>query len=171
MRIAQDKILSLGFGSALLILILIGSIFYWTTVQLRHTNEQVLQTREIMENLNSLLTGIYAGESSARGYVISGDSEYLKVYQSAIADTREALQNLEVLTVRSPQHATRFKTLKAKVQDKIEFSDRKIELRRSRGEEAAVDFFLTGRDHVLMDDIRSVVSDMKLRETDLLGKR
>jgi signal transduction histidine kinase len=171
MRVTQNKLLKLGFGLALLILVLIGSMFYWTTRNLMHMNELVLNTREVMENLSALLTGIYTGESSARGFVISGDSEYLKVYQNAIADTQIAVQNLEGMINGGPIQIARLETLKARVQDKIDFSNRKIELRRTQGRDAAIDFFLTGRDHALMDDIRSMVSEMKLEEMNLLHKR
>jgi signal transduction histidine kinase len=171
MKIKKDNILRLGFGAALLILVLIGGMFWGTTRQLTRMNEMVVETREVVDNLGALLTGIYTGESSARGFVISGESEHLKVYQNAIADTQKAIHALEGATIDSPVQAAHFETLKARVQEKIEFSNRKIELRLTQGKEAATDFFLTGRDHVLMDSIRSVVSDMKLEEMHLLNRR
>jgi signal transduction histidine kinase len=171
MKITQDNFIRLVFGVALLILILIGSVFYWTTSRLMHTNTQVLATHEVVENLSALLTGVYIGESSARGFVISGDSEYLGVYQTATADVQKTLANLEGTINGSPSQLARFDRLKSAVREKIEFSNRKIDLRRSQGREAAVDFFLSGRDHKLMDSIRSLVSEIKLEEMNLLHKR
>jgi signal transduction histidine kinase len=171
MKNIRDNLLRIGFGSALLILMLIGGMLYWTTSRLLQINEIVQETHEFVENLSSLLTSVYKCESSARGFVMSGEPEYLKTYQAALAELQTTMKNLESAAAVNPEQKIRLESLKSAVGEKTEFSDHKIDLRRSQGHESALEYFLTGRDHALMENIRSIVTKMKSEETSLLRKR
>jgi signal transduction histidine kinase/CHASE3 domain sensor protein len=171
MKNKRDNLLRLGFGIALLILFFLGSIFYWTTNRLMRTSALVLDTHEVVENLSNLLTAVYKSESAARGFVISGEDRYFKTYQNAIAETQTSIQNLERTIADTPEQKSRFKTLKSAIEEKIDFSNHKVELRQSEGKDSAVAFFVRGRDHLLMDNIRSIISDLKSEEMGILQKR
>jgi CHASE3 domain sensor protein/putative methionine-R-sulfoxide reductase with GAF domain len=171
MKTTRDNLLRLGFCVALLILFFLGSIFYWTTSRLTRTNALVLDTHEVVETLSNILTAIYKSESAARGFVMSGEARYLTTYQGAAAEMQIYMQNLEHTISDTPDQKSRFKALKSAINEKIELSNRKVELRRSQGNESSLDKFLTGRDRILMDNIRSIISQMKTKEMAIMGKR
>jgi signal transduction histidine kinase/CHASE3 domain sensor protein len=171
MKNRRDNLLRLGFGIALLILFLLGSIFYWTTRRLMRINALVLDTHTVVENLSNLLTDVYKGESAARGYVMSGEDRYFNAYQNAIAETRTSLENLEHTIANTPEQKSRLRILKSVVNEKINSSNQKVELRRSQGHDSAVTFFMTDQDRLLLDNIRSVISEMKTEELGILHKR
>ena len=133
MKKRRDHLIQLSFGAALLILIFIGAMVHWTTRKLIGTNADALDTYQVVENLNTLLAGIYRAESSARGYVLYEASEDYDSFQSAITDVREVLKSLEPIFAADPEQKVRFDGLKSAVDRKINFSSQKIELRRSQG--------------------------------------
>jgi CHASE3 domain sensor protein len=171
MKLTYDGLIKLSFGIALLILVLIGGIFYWTTHRLLETNLKVLDTLQVVENLNGLLAGIYQGESSARGFIVSGEAEDLDSYQVSVTEVQEAIRSLEGEITNTPDQKARFENLKSAINQKLGFSSRKIELRQSLGFESSRTYFLTNRDRALMDNISATISEIKDDEVLLLHQR
>jgi signal transduction histidine kinase len=171
MKKSNDHLIMLSFGFALLILVFIGGMFYWTTRRLIWTNTKALDTYQIVENLNALLAGMYKGESSARGFMMSEAVEDVEIFRAAIAEVQTVIRDLEPMIAENPEQKARFEILRSAVNQKIEFSNHKIELRKSQGFNPALDFFLTGRDQTLMDSINAVVSELKSEEMRLLHYR
>ena len=168
MKQTKDYILRMSFGIALLILAFNGGMSYWTTQRLIETNAKTLNTYQLVENLNGLLAGLYQGESAARGFVISEEPEDFDSYQDAIRDIQSAIQSLELLYASNPEQKIRFEELKSIIYQKIEFSNQKIELRRSQGFDLALLFF-KGRDQTLMNRISTLVDELKHEEIKLLN--
>ncbi len=171
MKNAHDSLIRLSFGIALLILIFIGGMFYWTTHNLIQTNAEALDTYQVVQKLNGLLASLYDGESAARGFMLSEDPEDFDSYQTTIAEIRKRLRDLGSMFNGNPEQKARFQALKSAAEKKIEFSDQKLELRRSQGFEPSLAFFLKTRDETLMQKIDSTISEMKDEELRILRYR
>ncbi|MBP1601684.1 MAG: multi-sensor signal transduction histidine kinase [Acidobacteria bacterium] len=171
MKVSRDDLIRLGFGTALLIMLAIGAISYRVEGKQARTAAMVAHTHEVLENLDDVQAAVNRAESTARGFVLGGDARHLESFQEANTTLQVAIRNLERLTVDNPTQQQQLQALKAVLQQKSELHLRKIELRRAAGLQAAVDFFRTGRDHDLMDDIRSRISRMKSDEKKLLKTR
>jgi signal transduction histidine kinase len=171
MKNTHDNLIRLSFGLALLILVFIGGMFYWTTRRLIETNAMALDTYQVVNNLNALLACIYEGESAARGFMMSEDPQDHDSYEKATAQIREILEELGPMFDENPIQKARFESLKSAVNRKIEFSNQKTVLRDSQGFESSLDFFLTSRDKTLMERIDSIISEMKSEEIRLLRDR
>jgi signal transduction histidine kinase len=171
MRKIHDNFLQLGFGIALLILIFIGGMVYWTTHRLIRTNSMALDTSRVVENLNKLQAAIYKGESSARGFLMSEDPDDLDNYRSSISEIQQTLQALEDTFTNNPPQKERFLDLEPLVEKKIESGNRKIELRMAEGYNSALAELLAERDQILTDDIAATISKMKAEEIRLLNSR
>ena len=168
MKVSRDDLIRLGFGTALLIMLAIGAISYRVEGKQARTAAMVAHTHEVLENLDDAQASVNRAESTARGFVLGGDARHLESFQEANTALQVAIRNLERLTVDNPAQQQQLQALKAVLQQKSELHLRKIELRRAAGLQAAVDFFRTGRDHDLMDGIRSRISRMKSDEKKLL---
>jgi signal transduction histidine kinase len=171
MKNTHDNLVRLSFGFALLILVFIGGLFYWTTHRLIETNALVLDAYQVVEKLNGLLASIYKCESSARGFMISADPQDKATFQSAVAQIREILIELDPMFDKNPEQKARFESLKSATNRKIEFSNQKLVLRDSQGFESSLDFFLSSRDQTLMDRIDSIIAEMQSEEIRLLRNR
>jgi signal transduction histidine kinase/CHASE3 domain sensor protein len=171
MKVSRDDLIRLGFGTALLIMLAIGAVSFRTEEKQVRTAAIVAHTHEVLENLDGILAAVNRTESSARGFVMSADSRYLQSFRESNAALRAAMQDLEHLTADNPAQHQRLRGLQVAIQRKTELHDRKIKLRGTAGLQAALDFFLEGQDHLLMDDIRSRVFEMKSEEKRLLQSR
>jgi len=171
MKNTYDNLIRWSFGMALLILVFIGGLVYWTTRSLIETNAMALDTYQVVEKLNGLLASLYDGESAARGFMLSEDPKDLDSYQTAIAEIRKRFEDLGPMFNGNPEQKARFQALKSSVDEKIEFSDHKLELRRSQGFEPSLAFFLKTRDETLMQKIDTTISEMKDEELRLLHSR
>ena len=171
MKNAHDNLIRLSFGIALLILIFIGGMVYRTTSGLIQTNAKALDTYQIVEKLNGLLAGIYKGESSARGFMMTENPQDFDSYQTATAEIQKVLGELDLIFDKNPEQKARFESLQSEVDKKIRFSNQKLELRRTQDFESSLNFFQTSRDQTLTDSIADIASEMKSEEIRLLQHR
>ncbi len=171
MKVSRDDLIRLGFGTALLIMLAIGTISYRFEGKQARTAAMVTHTHEVLEDLDGILAAVNRNESSARGYVMSADSRYLDSYHESNAALQAAIRGLERLTADNPAQGRQLQGLRVAIQRKTELHDRKIELRRTAGLQSALDFFLKGQDYPVMDDIRSRILAMKAEEKRLLQTR
>jgi signal transduction histidine kinase len=171
MKKTNINFIQFSFGIALLILVFIGGMLYRTAHRLIETNSMALATYKVAEELTGLQAGIYESESSARGFVLTEDPEDLHNYRDAVSDIRETLQELEDAFSGNSRQWARYEALQSAISEKIEFSDRKIELRQSMGFQSAQSFFQSNRNKTLMDTISSIIAEMKTEEISLLQTR
>jgi signal transduction histidine kinase len=78
---------------------------------------------------------------------------------------------LRTLLSDNPKQRQQLDSLSALIAEKLAFHRRLIELRRSSGQQAAVELFLTGRGHVLREEIGNRVDAMGDEETRVLRDR
>jgi CHASE3 domain sensor protein len=132
-RFAVGSLSNIGFGSAILVLLVVGII---TTTNLRaliQSNEQVQHTLVVLGRLEETLALLTNAESSQRGYVITGNENYLGPYIAALAPENGAshhLQELRQLTSDNANQQKRLDTLEALVADKLALIQAKIRLPR-----------------------------------------
>jgi signal transduction histidine kinase/CheY-like chemotaxis protein len=68
----------------------------------REAQTWVDHTNKVIDNTITLLASLKETETSQRGYLITKDTSYLRVYQSAVMDMRLALNNVRNLTIDNP---------------------------------------------------------------------
>src|SRR5579863_2908650 len=68
----------LAFGSALLIILLVGAVSYRSILASGESDQSVQHTHRVLETLQDLLLSVKSIESSARGFVLSGKESYLE---------------------------------------------------------------------------------------------
>ncbi len=90
------------FGLAILLVIIIGVISYRNATRFVETTGQVAHTHEIHAQLEEVLSQLKDIEDGARGYVITGDQDYLEPYHAARAVVDESIRKLRQLTADDP---------------------------------------------------------------------
>ena len=64
-------------GWALAILVAIGAVCYQSTTKLVETEFWVTHTHEVLETLDHIVQGVTEAETSGRGYLLTGEGDYL----------------------------------------------------------------------------------------------
>src|SRR4051794_28646326 len=90
--------LALGFAIAVLTLVMIGFSGYRSTVHLIDNDQWVTHTHEVRTKLSDLISSLKDVETGQRGFVISGEENFLEPYRAALPDVTKTVAELRALT-------------------------------------------------------------------------
>jgi methyl-accepting chemotaxis protein len=166
-----SKKLLAGFGLSALTLVIIAAVSYFNTQRLIENQSWVEHTHEVRSKLASLLSLTTDAESSARGFVITGEDSYLEPYNAAIAAIPATLQDLRKRTADNPDQQRRLTALAAPIEAKLDILSRNIDSRRTGGIDAAGRAVSSGAGKTQMDRIRALVVEADQDEANLLRQR
>jgi PAS domain S-box-containing protein len=126
-----------------------------------HAREE--QRREIISQLDLLVSTLKDAETGQRGFVITGDERYLEPYNDAVARLPLYLEKLNSLQ-QAGGNQSEVEAITRLIQQKLAEIRETIELRRSAGLEAAAAVVRnnTGRD--LMDEVRAGLSRLRSQQ-------
>jgi diguanylate cyclase (GGDEF)-like protein/PAS domain S-box-containing protein len=161
----------IAFGSALLALIGVGSISYRAIQVSSESDRWVEHTFEVLDNLNRLMAAMESVEASYRGFALTGDESHFDSYRASIWSVEQAEKTVRDLTVDNQVQQVRIPTLERLIAAKIQFDDMVVELRRTKGLEAAGDALHSGSGQRIMSDFQDLVHRMQDEELRLLVLR
>ena len=94
--------ISIGFLLAVVLLAVISVIAYRNTQTLIETDRWVVHTHEVLTTLEVTLSQLKDAETGQRGYVITGNEQYLEPYQAARRELPQRIARLRILTMDNP---------------------------------------------------------------------
>jgi diguanylate cyclase (GGDEF)-like protein/PAS domain S-box-containing protein len=153
------------------ILLVTAGLAYRSSVQAVENDYWVRHTHEVVETLQDLVLSTRTIESSARGFVVTGDDSYLGDYHFSILRAAQDQELFGTLTVDNLKQQRRLPDLARLAAAKIQLAEAVIGLRRDQGFDAAVDAIRRGAGQRLMNDFLSVVDGAKIEELRLLTIR
>jgi signal transduction histidine kinase len=148
---------NVGFGIALGVLLLGGAASVWGNFRASAAAAErtaANQRRIELLRLQSLMEEAIRGE---RGYLLTGDSLFLRPYIDARDSLPSALRSAAAAFVQVPEAAERFGTLGPMVQGAMAFFAQTIAFDRAGNRAAATRMVRQGRGKVLMDGIRDTI--------------
>jgi PAS domain S-box-containing protein len=163
--------IALGFGLALMLLLVISVVAYRDTRTLIDVNRRVFHAQEVLVTLERVLSELKDAETGQRGYLITGEERYLEPYHAARNTVEGTIQHLRRLTAETPDQHQRLAALEPLVTRKLAELQETIDVRARAGFAAAAQVVRTDRGEQLMDNVRTVVQDMVSAEQLLLRQR
>jgi methyl-accepting chemotaxis protein len=161
----------LGFGLVLLILAIVGATSYRSTLKLIDNSEWVTHTHKVVESLEGLVAQVTNAETGQRGFLLTGRDNYLEPYQLASQAIQNEVAEVRGLTVDNARQQARVDQLAQLVTQKFAELQQTIDMRKTKGPDAALEIVNSDKGKTVMDDIRKVVAEMKEEETRLLQQR
>ncbi|MEH2026128.1 response regulator [Nostoc sp.] len=165
------KKVAVGFGLALAILVLIGTLSYQSTEVLINTSKKLNNTQLTINSLQELLSNIKDAETGQRGYILTRQDAYLKPYQTAITKVAPEIKELRKLTADDPKQLSQLNTLESLIAVKLKELKKTIDLRQNFGLDAALEVINTNQGNNLMSDIRNIIREMQKKETEELQQQ
>lgn len=159
-----------GFISILLVLLIVGAISYQSIVKLMTAAEWRAHTFQVLIKNDELLSSLKDAETGQRGYLLTGEDRYLDPYKAALSRIDNNFQALDKLTADDQAQQT-LDTIRPLITEKLNELKGTIELRKSKGFEAAQKQVLTDEGKKAMDEIRAGMQVMKDRLNALLLQR
>lgn len=155
------RIIKTGVLIAVLVLLSMVVISYRTLTSFGTASERVLLTHEVGDALEEVLAQLRDMETGSRGFIITGDEQFLEPYEQSLAFVHQSLARLHTLMDDDPAQSRRLQVLKPLVETKLTTMQDGITLRRREGFASAAAHVGAAVGKRAMDDIREVVANMK----------
>lgn len=79
-----NRKMQFAFGSAILALLVVGTVSYRGMAVSGASDRWVRHTHEVLENLQDLRFAMQSIESSSRGFVLTGTESYVETYHASL---------------------------------------------------------------------------------------
>ncbi len=160
-----------AFGTILIFLIVIA-LFSLQNVDWLYSNSQkVMHTYEVKKSLADNLSLLKDAETGTRGFVITGDTDFLEPYNSANVQFQDNLKELRNLIKDNPIQQKTIDTLCQISEQRMLGLNSVVNTRQQLGLDAATKLVSSQKGKNLMDKVMAISNRMQEREETLLKKR
>ncbi|HEV8129443.1 MAG TPA: CHASE3 domain-containing protein [Candidatus Eisenbacteria bacterium] len=162
---------NIGFGFALIALVVIGLVSYGAIRSLIRNSDRVEHTQEVMIHASRVQSLLADAETGQRGFLLTGDPMYLEPYTTAAGSLRTEIDSLRMLTSDNPRQRERTARLRTLADQRLEMLTAGLDSRRKGGVESARVWLTTDRGRQLMDQVRGLLTTIRAEEAGLLHHR
>jgi PAS domain S-box-containing protein len=131
----------------------------------------VSHTRQVLFELKQTELVLLDAEAEKRGFLFTGNSEYLSPYNAAIAQLEPQLDRIANLTADNPRQQAQITVLRNQVHAKVAEMAEAISLKKSGKPEAAKELVLLDTARLTVVRIRQTIAQMEAQETALESQR
>jgi signal transduction histidine kinase len=159
-------------ASALIVLIGIAALSYWSEVRNDKDREWVTHSYLVVESLQAIRIDITQAETGQRGYILTGQEEYLDVYRGGVAKLGLDISTVRSLTSDNSGEQESIERLNALITDRLAELNDGIEVRKQSGLLAGVEVVTHGNTGELwMELIATHIGEMRNAEAQVLTAR
>ena len=161
------EILSLPLVGLVLISTAVSAALNWNSyIQYR---QQVLQSRDVIASTQVLLASVLDAETSQRGYLLTGKPQYRALYDRAAAVIPGEIAHLRQVTASHSPESSDVASLIQLIDRKLAELRETIELRQTKGLQAALDVVQVDLGQTTMDQVRAVAKRLESKESHRLA--
>jgi PAS domain S-box-containing protein len=169
--LATERKVQVGFGLALVFLVVISAASIFSVTRLRQDTGWATHTEEVISSLRLLLSNITDVETAERGYIITGAESYLIPYNSARGSFDGELAGLRKLTADNLVQQRQLDRLAPLIAGRVAAADQNVALRRVQELTAAQATLAINEGKTYHDRIRELIAEMEATEQGLLLTR
>jgi len=167
--LAKKTIVFLFVVAIALVSILI--LFYINAQKVKSAGNWVEHTQDVLRKSNDVFVDIITIESSARGYMLSGNDMYIAPLDANIKEIHINLEELKTLTKDNAAQQLRIELLKDEVDDKLTFNNSMITLRKQNEMKELETIMNNGKGRIQTETLRRIITDINIEEFRLLRIR
>jgi len=165
------QILPLGFGVIILIVSLSSLITLNSTSTLKESSDWVAHTYQVQSMLRGLEKSLVDAETGQRGFIITGEDEFLEPYNQTEQNLDDDFDQLSDEISDNPEQLERLAKLEELAQEKLAELQQTINLKKAGQDEIVLNIVLSSQGKQIMDNIRIKLAEMIAVESDLLSQR
>jgi CHASE3 domain sensor protein len=166
-----EPIVAITLVGAFVFFLTSGVVAYRNLQTLRTDNAKIVHSSNVIFALDGLLSSAKDAETGQRGYLLTGNEDYLQPYNTAVAAIPSELNEIAQLTIDDPVQQGRMPALRQHVGTKLAELAKTIALRRGPGLAAALAVVNTNVGKNEMDNLRTAIAVMVQEETQLRDQR
>ncbi len=154
-----------GLGLLLMVLVFLASGIsgYRNINVLRNDSQKIQDTHTVILSLEEMYSTLQGAETGQRGFLLTGEEQYLEPYELALAETGPRLDRIADLTGNNATQGASLRSLRQHVEAKLAEMEQSIDLRRQEGRAVAAELVASGRGKAEMSAIRSQL-DLMVQE-------
>ena len=161
----------LVFGVLVAFLVVIGFTTWDRMTAARLAREWTEHTYGVLGAIHEFQIADRGAESDNRGFLLTGNPDYLGPYDAALSRGSVLLGDLKRLTADNPAQQARLQTLAPAWQRRSQRLAQLIQIRQDSGLQAAIDALQTQADQETMKEIDATLTAMTTEEQALLAER
>lgn len=162
---------TLVFGVLIAFLIVVGFLTWDRFAAARSAREWSQHTYEVLGAIGTLENATREAESAQRGFLLTGNSDYLAPYEAALNRASLLIGELQRLTADNAGQQTRLKALAPAWQRRAQQLAQLIQVRRDMGLQPAIQLLGSGTGAATMAAIDQTLTAMTAEEQALLATR
>jgi PAS domain S-box-containing protein len=163
-RRIQKSLVIVGF--VVVALILAGNL-YFKLVQLNILTQHrkaLEHTQEVLLQISTLEGHLTQAETGQRGYLLTGDGNYLRPYIKTVDDVNSHVDKLAGLTSDNPSQQARIPRLRQLTKEKLDELERTVALESQGKSQEARAILLSDVGRQLMVELHRVLAEMRTEE-------
>lgn len=145
----------------------LGGVFLWYD----NAANWVSHTHQVRTGISNVLQALTDAESAQRGYVLTGDRQFIDHVAQARARAQDELQVVTRLTADNPQQQARLDILRTQMGVHLTIVDQTMAARSAGAPVAAIRTIREGRGIAAMSEIRRLVAQLDSAEAMLEAER
>ncbi len=138
-------------------IVLVSEGAYWGSVE---NLDQVSVHRMAQKNIESLVQGIVDAETGTRGFLLTGNKDYLPPYEAALHQVNASMQLIDKYYDESPRQAASLNQLHELTRAKLSELALTIRLVEEGRTKATADILMSGIGKEKMDELRAIGDTM-----------
>ncbi|BDU16561.1 CHASE3 domain-containing protein [Lysobacter auxotrophicus] len=161
------RVHNIGFGLALLVILLLLAQARRTQEDLLRSNQAFARSAEVLTVLQDTLSALQDVETGMRGYVITGTESFLEPYREGtrrLALERSRLRQL----IGNQRNSAWWARADRAIDERVRLAEVNVELRRHDGLEAATQSVAQAGGKEAMDRVRALLGELEAAERERL---
>ncbi|NSX32778.1 response regulator [Brevundimonas vesicularis] len=152
--------LALAVGALVLVLAFVGLEMRRDFERVRALRQETAHSYRAREELQTVFSLMQDAETGQRGYIISGNPDFLTPYQTAIRRLDRELPRLRAAYASDAAQSANIKDLEDRIADKLAAIREALDAHDQRGSEAGLAVVSKGEGKAAMDRIRVTIDRM-----------
>ncbi|HLP50600.1 MAG TPA: response regulator [Chitinophagales bacterium] len=170
MKLSLGQKILTGFIICTVILTAVGVFAYKNNEKFVASNDWVEHTHQVLFEFGEILNYNIDLESSARGYVITGDDKYLETFANNKINLFQHLNQLRLLTGDNTAQQKNLTELEKNLERRLAHLENVIDVRKESAEKATL-LVTSGEGKRIQDGIKQIISRSTDLEKKLLAER
>ena len=169
MTLKTDTKIIVGFALAVGVLLLTAAASFWSIRGLSQQTDQVEHTYQVMQEVETITAVLKDAQAGTRGYLLTGDTDFLRPYSMATGQLPASLARVQALTADNPVQQQRLDSLRQLVEQEFRILRPLTEINTAM--DKSVMRTLLDTDRQTLRQVRMLYARIKNNELDLLAQR
>ena len=171
MKLSLERKIAVGFGAALVVLLLVTAAAWWNVARFRSTHYWVEHTREVLSQLEQIAGEVIMMQAGVSAFMLTASDEVLDPFDASSSRLTAALTELQRLIADNPRQQERFQRLELMASAARKIMLERITARRAEGFDPVRETRAYTAGQRAVERFRELVREMEAGEHRLLDDR